>query len=240
LDEAIKTEGEALQLAREHFGPEDDRTIDCIANLAYSYEAAGRIAEALPLYEESRKLNVQKRGPDHFDTLSDTYFLALACRLAGEFDRALALLQDTLHRRRATLGPQHPFTLDTLNELAKTHDAAGEFPAAESMYRELLTLVSAEHPQNSAIQGNLGLNLLRQEKFAAAEPLLLEVHKKLTTGRQPQVSNRGPDLTAVVHGLVKLYTATDKLEQAARWRSKLESQADQVATPDRSPTAPKP
>ncbi len=87
-------------------------------NLAWAYQAAGKLDLALPLFEETLKLSKAKLGPDHPDTLISMNNLARAYQAAGKLDLALPLFEETLKLRKAKLGPEHPDTLTSMNNLA--------------------------------------------------------------------------------------------------------------------------
>ena len=77
-------------------------------NLAYSYHALGRHAEALKLREETLALRKAKLGPDHPDTLTSMNNLATSYYALGRHAEALKLHEETLALRKAKLGPTTP------------------------------------------------------------------------------------------------------------------------------------
>ncbi len=62
-------------------------------NLAISYRAAGRLGEALPLFERTLILKKARLGTDHPDTLSTMSALAYADELSGKRDDAREMLE---------------------------------------------------------------------------------------------------------------------------------------------------
>src|SRR5260370_19930011 len=80
-----------------------------------AYRAVGKLAKALPLYEQTlAKLKV-KLGDDHPDTLHSMNNLATAYRADGQLAKALPLYEQTLARRKAKLGDDHPDTLRSMD-----------------------------------------------------------------------------------------------------------------------------
>ena len=104
------------QIAR--LGPDHPDTLTTLDNLAAAYEAAGKLAEAIALFERVRDARVAKLGPDHPDTLITLNNLATAYMDAGRLPEAIALLERVRDAQIAKLGPDHPDTLTTLNNLA--------------------------------------------------------------------------------------------------------------------------
>ena len=64
-------------------GPDHPRTLTSRNNLAESYLAAGRAAEAIPLFEQTLAVRKRVLGPDHPDTLTSRNNLAAAYVEAG-------------------------------------------------------------------------------------------------------------------------------------------------------------
>ncbi|OLO45712.1 hypothetical protein BKH31_08680, partial [Actinomyces oris] len=62
-------------------------------NLAYTYQAAGRLDEAIPLYEQTLEDSTRILGPDHHRTLIAQLNLADAYRAAGRTEEAEALFE---------------------------------------------------------------------------------------------------------------------------------------------------
>ena len=94
-----------------------------MSNLADSYDALGRHAEALKLREETLALRKAKLGPDHPDTLRSMSNLAESYYALGRHAEALKLREETLALRKAKLGPDHPDTLRSMADLAANYAA---------------------------------------------------------------------------------------------------------------------
>ena len=116
--QAVSYMEHAHQLCREQRGPDHPDTLNSMNNLALSYSALGRTAEALKLGEETLALRRTKLGPDHPDTLNSMNNLANSYSDLGRSAEALKLREETLALRRAKLGPDHPDTLNSMNILA--------------------------------------------------------------------------------------------------------------------------
>jgi tetratricopeptide (TPR) repeat protein len=80
-------------------------------NLAETYQALGRHAEALKLREQTLALRQARLGPDHPDTLVSMNDLADSYDTLGRQAEALKLREQALALRQAKLGPDHPDTL---------------------------------------------------------------------------------------------------------------------------------
>ena len=103
-------------------------------NLANSYAALGRHAEALKLREETLALQKAKLGPDHPDTLISMGNLAESLVALDRPSEAVAIIDDCLRRAEGKVVDPRlvPFVLDLrLRAFAKQKDAAGCRQTAE-------------------------------------------------------------------------------------------------------------
>jgi tetratricopeptide (TPR) repeat protein len=98
--------------------------------LASAYQAAGRVAEAIPLHEHNLADRERVLGPDHPDALESRNDLADAYQDAGRAAEAIVLHERALADYERVLGPDHPGTLASRNNLADAYRAAGD--AADS------------------------------------------------------------------------------------------------------------
>jgi tetratricopeptide (TPR) repeat protein len=130
--------------------------------LAFAYEKAGKLDQAVPLLEEILKLLKAKLGPAHPETLDTMNHLAepfhqrpdhtgahldllatmnslgAAYWAAGKLNQAVPLLEETLKLRKAKLGPEHPDRLVTMNNLAVAYEDAGKQDQALPLYEATL------------------------------------------------------------------------------------------------------
>src|SRR5262249_4002293 len=153
----------------------------------------------------------------------------LAYIRAGKTEAASALAKDLLAAARKMLPAGSP-------RLAASLAACGavlvELPAwadAETVLRECLAIRGEKEPDDWRTfnaKSLLGAALLGQQKYADAEPLLVEGYEGMKK-RQPAPGQHGagPDpeqLTEALERLVQLYDQWEKPDQAARWRKELE------------------
>ena len=92
-------------------GPDHPGTLTTLNNLASAYQAAGRLPEAIALFERVRDAQIAKLGPDHPDTLNTLDNLARAYQDAGKVPEAIALLErirDGYDRQARPRPPRHP------------------------------------------------------------------------------------------------------------------------------------
>ena len=74
-------------------GPHHPHTLTARNNLAVAYQTAGRLDEAIPLFEQTLEDRTHILGPNHPDTLTSRNNLAEAYRAAGRFEDADKLFE---------------------------------------------------------------------------------------------------------------------------------------------------
>jgi serine/threonine protein kinase/tetratricopeptide (TPR) repeat protein len=176
LAEAIRAFEEVRDKLNDKPGPDTPDLLMVLNNLAVAYWSAKRLDLSVPLFERVLERRKVKLGPDHPETVLTMANLAVNYRDADRLADAVPLMEDALTRARKIPGPV-PANLRRLpSDLAAMYDRAGLFAKSEPLYREFLEAArkqfGQDHPQTAGALAQLGLNLLRQKKSAAAEPVL--------------------------------------------------------------------
>ena len=115
-------------------GPDHPSTLTARNNLAGAYQTAGRLNEAIPLYQQNLKDRTRILSPHHPDTLNSRNNLANAYHDAGRLNEAIPLHEQTLEDRTRILGPHHPHTLISRDNLADAYRTAGRIEDAEKLF----------------------------------------------------------------------------------------------------------
>ena len=125
---------DSVTRAGDTLGPDRPSTLASRNNLAGAYRDAGRLDEAIALYEQTLEDSTRILGPHHPHTLISRNNLANAYRDAGRLDDAITLYEQTFEDRTRILGTNHPSTLISLNNLASAYLAAGRSEDAEKLF----------------------------------------------------------------------------------------------------------
>ena len=125
---------DSVTRAGDTLGPDHPSTLTARNNLAGAYQTAGRLDEAVPLYEQTLKDRTRILGPHHPDTLTTRNNLAGAYQTAGRLHEAITLFEQNLKDFEDLLGPHHPHTLNTRHRLADAYRAAGRTDEAEALF----------------------------------------------------------------------------------------------------------
>jgi serine/threonine protein kinase/tetratricopeptide (TPR) repeat protein len=175
--EAIALLERTLEKKKFRLGPDHLNTLRSMNNLAHFYRN-GRLKDAIAMLEQMLELSKTKHGSDHPFTLMSMGNLAIAYEDAGRRLEAIELHEQTLAKTKAKLGPDHPDTLHSMNELAGSYQRGGKLDEANQLLRDLLEHERKKDGTKATLAdgmlAKLGLNLLKQERYVEAEPLLRE------------------------------------------------------------------
>ena len=144
---------DSVTRAGDTLGPDHPRTLISRNNLAGAYRDAGRLDEAIPLYEQTLEDRTRILGPHHPDTLTSRDGLAYAYQAAGRLDEAITLYKQNLDSRAQSLGPDHPDTL------AYAYQDADRIDEAITLYQQNLEdrirILGPDHPHTLASRNAL-------------------------------------------------------------------------------------
>ena len=188
--------GEPLTADLERLlGPSHPDTLNARNSLAAAYLAAGRVTDAIPLFERTLALLVSQLGPDHPDTLTSQNNLASVYQDAGRVAEAIQLYEVNLAERERVLGVDHSSTLTSLGNLAAAFLAAGRpgdaVPLLEQTLASRERVLGPDHPDTVTSRRNLAKAY--QDTGRAADAVLLldqtpAVRRRVLRPDYPQTS----------------------------------------------------
>jgi tetratricopeptide (TPR) repeat protein len=205
-------------------------------NVALADHVAGHYEKSIPLFRAvlDGKRNVLPE--DHPSIVTSESNLANALDDVGQFQEAEQLhLKIVQFRRGSGENPNPPdVALATaLAMLARNQLLQGNYAFAETVCREALPIMESESPEHWRhfdTQSLLGGALLGQERYDAAEPLLLSGFEGMqqrsktipsaTKSRQPEAAQR----------LVDLYVAMGNTAATEKWNAELDRLTQQPRT----------
>ena len=156
-DKKEKNLEKAERLYRECLS-QNIRHDSAIKDLAMVLVRLDRPGEAIELLEEKR--------PEIEDKLSLDNTLIMVYPAAGQYGKVINLLNDSL-KQVSEKGKRSHIRL----QIASNYIKLGNYADAEKQFREVLKL----HPNNSIVQRNLALSLLKQECYTKAEDILNQI-----------------------------------------------------------------
>ena len=157
----------------------DEVALEGANAVAQAYESAGRLGEAIALYEQVLADRIRVLGPDHPDTLSSRNNLAYAYISVGRLADAIALYEQTDADSVRVLGPDHPDTFVSRNNLAFVYELVGRFDEAITLRRQTLDdcvrIFGEEHAETLASRSYLARAFRAAGRLDEAIPLYEEV-----------------------------------------------------------------
>jgi tetratricopeptide (TPR) repeat protein len=233
---AIKNLERAADSDMRILGPDHPDTLFARNNLATAYRAAGDLAQAIALYEETLTNITRVQGPNHPDTLIARDKLATAYKEAGDLTRAIGLYEQILVDATRVLGPDHPDTLIARNNLASTCEAAGDWvraiPLHEQTLAERTRLLGPDHPDTLISSNNLAMS------YKAAGDLVraISLHEQTLTDFMRVLGPDHPHTIAVRSNLANAYQATGDLVRAVPLHELTVTERTRVLGPDHPST----
>jgi tetratricopeptide (TPR) repeat protein len=173
LDRAVALFEETWKTGRARLGPDHPIMMRCGYGLAAAYWASRRFEDAIPLFEDLVRRAESRHGREHPQTLLYVANLGANYKDAGRNEEAIPLLEEV---RRAS--PAHPELRPFRRALLDAYRGAGRQDEATALLAELLPEVRerlpASSPQLASYLAELGMGLLKQGRWAEAEPLIRE------------------------------------------------------------------
>jgi hypothetical protein len=198
-------------------------------NVAALYYLQGKYAEAEPLFRAAAEGMRRKRGLAHPDAEKAIQSWFMSCERANRLAQAEPLARELLAVWKERTGTESNEYGLHMGVLGRVLLAAGKSAEAEHVLRECLVLgerLKADPAEMAIVQSLLGGALLAQQKFADAEPYLLQGYEELV----PHEANLPAELrfrvTETLDRLARLYVLWGKKDQAARWHKELEARQE--------------
>ena len=195
-------------------GPDHPDTLNSRNSLAAAYLAAGRVAEAIPLFEQTLAVRQRTLGPEDPGTLTSQNNLASAYQDAGRIAEAIRLYEQNLEIRERLLGPDHPSTLNSRGNLAAVYQDAGRAAEAVPLLERTLAdrerVLGPDHPDAQTSRKNLARAYQDAGRAAEAIPLL----ERTMADRKRVLRPDNPDAQTSRKNLANADRAADRVANA--------------------------
>ncbi|MGE0479521.1 MAG: tetratricopeptide repeat protein [Phycisphaerae bacterium] len=217
VDEAETLYRDALKVLRAQYPDGHPATTLSINNLARLLAARGRYDEAEPLFREvlaAHRKWLGERHPALAEVLSDLGTLLLA---RGDVSAAEPVLSEAVQVLRALGRADHPDLAYALHTLGVVRYRLENHLHAEDALREALAIRRArlgDHRFTFMTAGELGRCLTAQERYAEAEPLLLDAY----CGLAGLMGERHAYARTQAERLARLYERWGRSEEAEAYR----------------------
>ena len=202
------------RLTKEVLGEKHSLTLTSLNNLAFIYNAVGRLSEALPLYEKGYRLRKEVLGEKHSLTLTSLTNLGVSYKDLGRLSEALLLLEKSYRLRKEVLGEKHPDTLNSLNNLGIIYNAVGNSSEALHLYEKGFSLrkevLGEKHPDSLTSLNNLATIYNAVGRLSEALPLLEKGYRL----RKEVLGEKHPDTLMSLNNLARIYQDLGRLSEA--------------------------
>ena len=203
-------------------GPEHATTLLSTAGLAKSYLAAGKLDRALPRFR-GRRQGIRAAGVRAPGGRGGRRRRRGGLEATGRLDEAEGWRRKRSAVVKERAGATSAAYAAELASLAANLLRQKKYADAEAVLRECLAVRERTQPDawnTFNARSLLGGALLGQKKYADAEPLLLERLRGDEAARERRSRRQGRiRLPEALDRLIELYTATNKPEEAKKWRA---------------------
>ena len=204
----------AVDFLDKTLGPDHPSTLTSRGNLAGAYQSAGRLGQAIDLYEQTLADSERILEADHPDTLVLRNNLASAYESAGRLGQAIDLFEQNLADRLRVLGPGNPDTLASRGNLAYAYESAGRLdeaiPLFEQTLADSLRVLGPDNPDTLASRGNLAGAYQSAGRLDQA----IDLYEQNLADRLRVLGPDNPDTLTSRNNLAYAYESAGRLEQA--------------------------
>ena len=203
LPDAERLAREALDIARRAMPPAPASVAKAALALGQVLEARGAYDQAIPVLEESVRLQPSAAAPTP-ELAASLLELANVHYYAGHYDASDALNQRLLTMHRQLHGGRHPLVAGDLINLGAAQMQRGNYTAAEAFYRQALDITQSfygqDHHETATVLTGLGRTLVFRERYDEAVALLqqaLAIQERVNGPLHPRVASALNELAIV-------------------------------------------
>ena len=204
----------AVEALEGLLGPDHPYTLASRNNLACAFESAGRLTEAIPLYEQVLADRIRVLGEYHPQTLISRNNLGSAYMSASRPTDAITLFEQVVVGSIRTMGEDHPDTLMSLNNLAGAYESAGQTDKATVLYEKVLAdsirVLGEDHPHTLATRNNLAGTYISTKNFDDA----IVLYKQVIADSIRVLGEDHPHTLTTRNNLVYAYASAGQLTEA--------------------------
>jgi tetratricopeptide (TPR) repeat protein len=221
-ERAIELIERGVELYEAIYGPESYRMRQHLSILGNSYAEAGRLREAMAIYDRIEAINVAHDVYDRTNCSNK----ALTWRDLGDEESMMAEYAAAVAKARENFPDDPLVAVQALISMGLAHGELGEWDAAADTLRTVYEIRRAELPQESwYVWNSLSLYyyaLLGTDRIDEAGPALLKAYEGLVAAPRDR-SAHVIDLRIreTVERLTRFYEETGNAEELARWREVL-------------------
>jgi tetratricopeptide (TPR) repeat protein len=235
-DSAIRFWQAMTGTATRLLGPGHMQAVQSRDRLAAAYEAAGRLGDAMAVFESAladRELNL---GTDHPDTLTARLNMAHSYQAAGRDVEALGIFEQTLADSERLLGAGHKDTLPIRARLAAAYLAAGRLEEGVRLCEG--TLADCERALGPLHRDTLAARASLAAAYQSAGEMknAIAAWERGLANSDRALGPDHPDTLAARAALANAYRAADMLTDAIPQYERVVAERERAQGPDHPDT----
>jgi eukaryotic-like serine/threonine-protein kinase len=213
-DRAVTVLRHARAMLHAAVGPDHLDSLEISTDLASACDRAGRLKEAIAIFEQTIPRCIAVLGADHPATLESRGGLGSALRNSGQIAKGIDELQHVLKARVAILGPDHPDTLVTRQTLGNTFIDAGRvddgIAQSEEALRGSVKRLGANHPDTLMRTSDL----IRSYAAAYRWKNVIELSENLLPRVEAKLGSDHINTSLIRNNLAESYRALGRIAEA--------------------------
>jgi tetratricopeptide (TPR) repeat protein len=146
VDSALVHAQAGVEMSRRIYAPDHHALADALGRLAEVRTSLAQYPEAIAAQEEAVRI-LRRKGPPGENLAFELAVLGSIQQSAGQLDAAIRSATEALAIYRASLGSGHFRAGETMANLANYHQQAGHAATADTLFRDALAILDANHDQ---------------------------------------------------------------------------------------------
>ena len=195
-------------------GPAHTQSVQARDRLAAAYTSAGRLAEAMSVFEAALADRERGLGPEHPDTVAARVNLAQSYQAAGREAEAITLYEQALGQYERLFGTGHRETLAVQARLAAAYQAAGRRGDSIRLHEQTLDdserALGPTHRDTLAARANLAAAYQSAGQLAEA----IAAYQRTLADRERAYGPDHPETLAARSSIANSYRLAGRAKEA--------------------------
>ncbi len=222
----------ALELRRQHLGPDDVATIDCLNDLGVMFKRWGRYDKAVVHLRGALDGRRAILGAENESVLESMNNLAACLDMKGETAEAVDLYIETRDLCRRLLGEEHVGTLMVTGNLAVVYERQGRHAESTELQERVLEIrrrtLGEDHTHTLLSMHNVASGYMFLGRYDESE----ELFRQTIAGRRRVLGEDHPYTLWTEHFLPGVYREQGRLEEAETLMRSIVRRMDESLPPE--------
>lgn len=198
------------------FGPDHERTVSALANVAFIRMRMGRVQEAEATYREVLAAYEKRPDTEPLEMVHLKSNIAVLYTRLQRFDEAEVMYKEVITFATKSLGAEHPETLLTMANLAAQYNRTARWDLSVPLLEKVLDaqerVLGDTHSKTLISRNNLAVAYTKLGRWDRGEKMIRDGLAKANETYGP----KGPSTLMLTHSLGRLLRQRGDLEGAER------------------------